>query len=202
MMMIFTGAALVIAGLSRAFGQERQKQMTPVYVMAVGDSLTAHGGYCETLQMLLPVGSMVTCKGWVGEGAKAIGGKVSKQGFGAVDDVIVLAGVNDLASGRGVQYTVEQLDKIYQKARVGGARVIAVELTPWEGHVQGAKRAWETAEVNEWIAKSPSVEIVVDTSGLGPNGYLLPEYDSGDGLHLNAEGQQKLGELIFEQVYG
>jgi lysophospholipase L1-like esterase len=144
---------------------------------------------------------MVQCVGFVGQGVNKIHSSVDQNLWGESDDVIVLAGVNDLASRRGVQHVVEGLERIYQEARVRGARVIAVELTPWGGHVRGRHLIDETREVNSWLDRSPSVEMVVNTSGLGIEGHLRPEYDSGDGLHLNAAGQQRLGSIIYEQVY-
>jgi len=201
--MLLTGGALLLAGAVRAFsGEQKSPLVGPRYVVAVGDSLTANGSYCRTLERMLPVGSRVDCVGYVGEGAQAISTKVGKAILAGADDVIVLAGVNDLASGRGVQGTVSGLDKIYQKGRASGARVIAVHLTPWAGHSKGSQLQTETWKVNAWMAKYPSVEMVVETQELGDAGVLYPEYGAGDGLHLSEAGQDKLAEIIFSQVYG
>lgn len=202
LLLIATGVVLVGAGVTRMLAPDRKRMMSPRYVVAVGDSLTAHGGYCETLRQFLPLGSQVTCVGWEGEGAEAIAKKISANLFQGADDVIVLAGVNDLASGRGVQATVEGLERIYQKARLTGARVIAVELTPWATHKRGMMLQPETQQVNQWMSMSPSVEMVVDTSALGTGGALNPELGGKDGLHLNPTGQAALGLLIYDQVYG
>lgn len=200
--MMLTGGALVVAGVVRALGNGVQEPLGPRHVVAVGDSLTASGGYCDELQALLPPGSTVDCYGWQGEGTGNIAKNIDPGMFTGCDDVIVLAGVNDLASGRSVQETVEGLERIYQKARQSGARVIAVELTPWAGHAVGRNLVAETAKVNKWMAMSPSVEQTVDTGYLGVNGQLRPELGMKDGLHLNSQGQVVLGTLIFEQAFG
>lgn len=202
LLMIGTGIVLTVVGVQRLLRQP-SPVTAPRYVVAIGNSLTADGGYCRSLEQALPVGSMVDCHGWVGQGAKAVNDRVTDRALSQADDVIVLAGVNDLASGRGVDYTIEALERIYQRARRLGARVIAVQLTPWAGHARGRHHYWETEELNNWIRKSPSVEVTVGTGALGDSaGFLLPQYDRGDGLHLSRVGQQRLGELIFEQVYG
>jgi hypothetical protein len=200
--MLLTGGALVVAGITRALGNGVEEPMGPRHVVAVGDSLTAHGTYCEALETLLPPGSTVDCYGWQGEGTAAISANITPKMFAGCDDAIVLAGVNDLASGRSVQETVEGLERLYQKGRQAGARVIAVELTPWSGHAVGRNLVAETAEVNKWMNMSPSVELTVETSSLGDNGYLRPEFSMKDGLHLNNTGQAALGMLIFEQAFG
>jgi lysophospholipase L1-like esterase len=80
---------------------------------------------------------------------------------------------------------------------------VAVELTPWGSHARGSSRIGETRALNSGLEISPSVEVVVKTGSLGDDsGRLLPEYDSGDGLHLNAAGQRALGALIFDQAFG
>ena len=201
-LMIGTGIALLLAGATKIF-RRGDIQKSPRYIVAVGDSLTADGGYCSALQSLLPIGSVVTCHGWTGQGTKKINEGLTDAMLLQADDVIVLAGVNDLASGRGVTNTIEGLERIYQRGRRLGARIIAVELTPWSGHTKGLGQHWNTLEVNEWIGKSPSVEMTVSTDALGDaSRYLLSEYDSGDGLHLNSEGQRRLGILIYQQAFG
>lgn len=201
LLLIGAGVALIGAGLARLAADEHRHDLRPVYVVALGDSLTSHGGYCESLQLLLPPGSQVSCIGWEGAGTETIAQNTKPGMLAMADDVIVLAGVNDLASGRGVQATVEGLERIYQKARSAGARVIAVELTPWSGHQRGQHLQTETMQVNAWLDMSPSVEIVVGTSPLGPDGRLRSDFNAADGLHLNAAGHAELGRLIFEGAY-
>lgn len=168
-------------------------------VSALGDSLTAHGGYCSSLEAQLPAGSSVTCHGYVGQGAKVIGTHLDEALADLPDDLVVLAGVNDLASGRDPR---SSLDTIYRTADAAGARVIAVRLTPWAGHARGVSLQQKTLELNAWITQNQYVSAVVDTSALGDAaGNLLAAYGSGDGLHLNSEGQRKLGELIAEQAF-
>ena len=170
-------------------------------VLAIGDSLTAHGGYCKELENLLPKGSSVFCIGYPGQGVQAIRTAVNVASQKGALDVIIFAGVNDLATGHSVEYTMEQLDLLYREARSSGARVIAVHLTPWASHIKGKHLQAETKALNAAITKSWVPAIRVETVALGMYGSLLPEFDSGDGLHLSDEGQKRLARILYRQAF-
>ncbi len=183
------GTAIALLGRQRGLPR-------PQRAAAVGDSLTAHRGYVNRLAATL--GGSWSVLGYVGQGVDSILRRVRGQLTG-YDTVVVLAGVNDLASGRGTVVVVEGLAGLYREARRGGARVVAVTLTPWRG------AGPETEMVNQWI-RGGAVGLadgVVDTSELGDaSGRLLPQYSAADGLHLNAAGQQALGDLIARSFAG
>ena len=205
-LMILTGVVLLASILLRS---RKNVESGPVYpvdvprmVVALGDSLTAHGGYCTSLESSLPPGSLVTCQGYVGFGAKVISSHVTEAVADGPTDVVILAGVNDLAAGRSTSHVMIYLEHIYSVVRDSGARVVGVGLTPWTGHSKGGKLQSETAEINAWIAAHPLVDAYVDPRDLGDSqGYLHPGYSS-DGLHLSVEGQWALGQLIAEQAFG
>jgi lysophospholipase L1-like esterase len=173
------------------------------YVVALGDSLTAHGGYCEVLEDNLPSGSRVKCQGYVGQGTRLIAEHAAAAVSGDPDDVIVLAGVNDLASGRSLSHVKTHLGFIYEIVKGTGARLVAVGLTPWTGHRKGGQLWSETDQLNRWIALHPLVDVYVNPGALGDSqGFLHPGYGGADGLHLSSEGQWALGQLIAEQAFG
>jgi len=182
------GAAGIAAIL---FFATRSRGMTTARVGLIGDSLVA--GICGAVPM------QVACKGSVGQWAGYIAGKLGEVLQQGPTHVVVLAGVNDLASARGADFVKYNLGNIYSAIRDAGAKPIAVQLTPWRGHVEGKKHQAETMSVNTWI-QSQGVQWV-STSSLGNSeGVLLAKYDSGDGLHLNQAGKEALVELIMKRV--
>jgi hypothetical protein len=196
---VLAGSFLVLRSLFSVFSPGHFTEARSV--MAIGDSLTASGGYCSTLKSLLPEGSTVNCIGLAGEGVENVYDLVSHVKEGTTD-VVVLAGVNDLASGRTPEEVLAGLRRIYADAQDYGVRVVAVTLTPWTGHVRGGKKRQETNDVNQMIKRADIPSVVVDTSPLGDQvGFLRQEYNSGDGLHLNNEGQKQLGYLIWDQAF-
>jgi lysophospholipase L1-like esterase len=186
---------LLISSSSKAQGKGAKK------VLAVGDSFTA-GPYPKLLEAILPEGSSVTAMGYSGQGAAVIHEKASSAlNSGEYDVVVILAGVNDLASNRGATVAYINLAKMYAEAMAAGAVVVAVEVLPWGGTEYGAKRLTETAELNRLIQQSDNVDFVVDTQSMGDGtGRLLKKYDNGTGLHLSRAGHEKLAELVATAV--
>jgi lysophospholipase L1-like esterase len=186
---------LLVASGSKAQAKGAKK------VLAVGDSFTA-GPYPKMLEAILPEGSSVTAMGYSGQGAGVIHEKASSAlGSGDYDVVVILAGVNDLASNRGATAAYLHLVEMYFEAMNAGAVVVAVEVLPWGGTEYGAQRLTETAELNRLIQQSDNVDFVVDTQSMGDGtGRLLKKYDNGSGLHLNRAGNEKLAELVAAAV--
>ena len=171
----------------------------PRRVAVLGDSITANGGYVRRLQALLPPGSVVKGFGVVGEGAKAAHRRLSQALEGRPTDLVVLLGVNDIASGRSLAHTQQWLGRIYAQGRAAGARVVAVTVTPWAAYKRtDARQQRTTAALNHWIRSAP-VGAVVETGSMGDRqGRLLGR---GDGLHPDAAGQRRLGDLIRQQAF-
>jgi len=203
--MVFGGGLIVISIASYAFGRPKNQiafPVGPVKVIAIGDSLTAGKVYCANLKELFPAGSSIQCIGEESAGVKRVQ-QLATQGYlPGADYVIVLVGVNDLASGRSISTIISGLEKIYDLAHSVGAKVIAVTLTPWLGHSKGGKLNQETRDVNSWIRNQSNADIVVETTTLGHAGYLLPDYNAGDGLHLSAAGQRALANAVVGQTFG
>lgn len=187
------GVLLVTSGTK---AQPRLKR-----VLAVGDSLTA-GNYPKALERLLPPGSEVIQMGFEGAGAQEIFNKTAAElASGNYDVIIILAGVNDLASNRGAEHASKWLQKMYDEARIAGAMVVAVEVLPWAGYAGGEARLPETKLLNQWLQRITDIDVVVDTSSMGDSyGKLLDKYDSGAGLHLNRAGNEYLAQLIATAI--
>lgn len=184
----------VLLGLGVVYLVRRARRGRPRLVVALGDSLTADGRYARALEAVLPLGSVVRVFGYVGKGVRDVAAHLDEALALGPTDVVVLAGVNDIASGRSVETVVNGLASMYGRIAAAGARPVAVLLTPWRGD------AAKTAAVNDWITRSGVAH--VDTAVLGDgSGRLARAFNSGDGLHLNAAGQAALGQLIFEQAF-
>lgn len=170
----------------------------PRRVAAIGDSLTADGRYLDTVLAALPPGSEARAWGYGGQGSRVIASHLPEVLAWRPTDVIVLAGVNDLASRRPLSHITANLSAMYAAIRAARARVIAVTVLPW-----GRRPTYDfngTVALNRWI-RAASVDRVVETATLGDEtGWLLPQF-TRDGVHLTADGNAALGELIAEQAF-
>lgn len=172
-------------------------------VVLLGDSTI--GGYAlrQELEDLIGPCSTVQVKSYTGKGTGAILSHVAEALALEPTDLVVLAGVNDLASGRGLAGIEVNLEAIYAAGRAARARVIAVQVLPWGGWASGgAKHVEDTAALNTWISTASSADVIVSTEAMGDGaGSLHPDFDDGKGLHPNATGQAALAQLIYEQGF-
>lgn len=159
----------------------------PSRVLLLGDSLTSSPGYCETVKRRL--GTAIRCVSYPGNGVKDIHDQ-SAEAIASFKPttVVVLAGVNDLASGRGVPYTTAALDALYRDLNSRGIAVVAVKLTPWREHRVGRNKQDETNGVNEFIRRHPIPAKIVSTNTI--------EGLARDKLHLTRRGGVELGQLV------
>lgn len=171
----------------------------PRSIVALGDSITA-GNYIKHVGKALP-GCTVGFFGYVGEGTRVINEKADRALASKPDDVLVLAGVNDLASGRSLNSTQDNLERIYSKVHSSGGRVVAIEILPWFSYRGSRGFEEKTKRLNEWIRSESSADVVVDASDLGNDDFEMLEDFSGDGLHPNSNGKKRLAEIIVKQVY-
>jgi lysophospholipase L1-like esterase len=195
---IATAVGLGIALLSSS---SKAKSKMPLKVLAVGDSLTA-GAYPTLFEHYLAPGSTVSVQAVEGGGAERVyHNAYNALASGNYDVVVVLAGVNDLASGRSVSTAKEWLQRIYDEAIAAGARVVAVELLPWASHPVGAKKVAETEALNLWIRQLDGIlgTRVVSTTSMG-DGLGRSLYAGSDGLHLTRAGNEKLAQLVAAAV--
>jgi lysophospholipase L1-like esterase len=202
-----TALILAAAGLGSvlwALFRRAQPLSRPATAAAVGDSLTAHGGYVARLRER--VGGAWTIIAEEGAGLWRIV-QLARGRMMRFDTIVVLAGVNALH--RGYADCQAGLIELYRMARaererVGteeGVRVIAVTMTPWRGYSRWSAEADSVrARLRDWQLSGASglVDATVDAWTLlgDQNGRLRPEYNAGDGLHMNMAGQRALGDAI------
>ena len=123
-----------------------------------------------------------------------------------VTHVIVLESINDIGLARDspcptVRDLVAGQAQLIERAHARGLKIYGGTLLPFEGAayytVEGeAKRR----EFNEWVRSNKNYDGVVDfdaaTRDPGAPTKLLPQYNSGDNLHLNDAGYQVMANAV------
>lgn len=113
--------------------------------------------------------------------------------------VILLAGVNDLYQGAGVNRVTANLKAMYDLAEKSGAKVVVCSILPYD--TASPEILGRIREVNGWIRGYAAVKkyVFCDTYLAAENperpGKLLSSFD---GLHPDAAGYRKIGESLAE----
>jgi lysophospholipase L1-like esterase len=122
--------------------------------------------------------------------------------------LVVLEGVNDVgSSAQDVSAAlVAAYRKFIDRAHAAGLRAYGVPILPFGGSMY-ASAAHEASRqtVNAWIRTSGRFDAVIDldTAVRDPATpeNLLPAFDSGDHLHLNPAGYEKMADAIDLTLY-
>ena len=118
--------------------------------------------------------------------------------------IIVLHGVNDIGGstdGAVADRLIEAYGGFIDRAHAAGVRIYGSPILPFGGS-QYASAEHEAARqtVNDWIRTSGRFDAVIDLDAAvrSPNTpeNLAATYDSGDHLHLNPSGYQKMADSI------
>jgi lysophospholipase L1-like esterase len=130
-------------------------------------------------------------------------GDVLKQA--GVRWLIVFEGVNDIGNASNGASTASSLINAYKsfvsKAHAAGIKAFGATITPFNGNgYYSADHESARKTVNDWIRAAGNFDAVIDFDAAvrDPNKQdtLLKTYDSGDGLHLNPTGYQKLADTV------
>ncbi|WP_431910509.1 SGNH/GDSL hydrolase family protein [Nonomuraea jabiensis] len=124
-----------------------------------------------------------------------------------VRTVIVMQGINDLAEwNKPHQASAGQIidghERLIQAARARGIEVVGVTLMPMKGAALAYSPAAEAVrdEVNRWIRTGGAYDHVIDFDAVvrqpGDPDSLRPQYDSGDGIHLNDAGYRAIAQAV------
>ncbi len=118
--------------------------------------------------------------------------------------VIILHGVNDLGGSKDKKVAddlIAAYEKFINEAHSQNVMVYGVPILPFGGASYDCNDHMTYREtVNKWIRTSGKFDAVIDLDAAvrdpaDPN-KLLPAYDTGDHLHLNVAGYQKMAEAI------
>jgi len=132
--------------------------------------------------------------------------------------VIVLEGINDLGFPGLVEpsappVTAAELIEAYRRlivrAHAAALKIYGGTLLPFEGTTSpgyfSAEKEAVRQSVNAWIRTSGSFDAVIDFDAAlrDPRSpaRLLPAYDAGDHLHLNAAGHQAMGQTVDLRLF-
>jgi len=121
-------------------------------------------------------------------------------GQSSVRWVIVFEGVNDIGGGVSAASITSAYDSMIAQARAKGLRIYGGTITPF-GTNSYYTAAHESVRqsVNTYI-RSGKFDGFIDFDAAVRDGSSPPKlqaaYDSGDGLHLNPAGYQKLADTV------
>jgi lysophospholipase L1-like esterase len=190
-------------------------------ILCFGDSLSAGTAKAPAYWKYIKPSGDTLVSGIISKDSKGWGGKQiafilseSKKVVEKVHptDVVLLAGVNNVASQKKVEKIITDLQAAWDYYHAQGARVIAVKLTPWFGYPNYFGAGKPTAQpfrdatnaVNAYIdsrrGKSGGPEVVVDTSALGDESYALKKEYSAGGLHMSNGGKRALAALVAKAL--
>ncbi|HVL84072.1 MAG TPA: GDSL-type esterase/lipase family protein [Pseudonocardia sp.] len=125
-------------------------------------------------------------------------------------DVVLHAGTNDIATGREATEIVDGLAAFAGRARRAGLRVFLTTVTPAVAGPHGTGRAAAVRDaVNAWVREHGPThadgvfDFAAAVADPAAPYRLAPASDSGDGLHLSAEGYRALaGAVVVERLSG
>ena len=191
---------LLASGLYLLYEHSR-KPRGPRKIVTLGDSITA-GPYPRHLaRKLAGTGHSVIQMGYGGKGVKHISNKLDEVIAHRPTDVVLLIGVNDIASDRSPEYINGRLDEIYNRLDAAGIPVTAIPVLPW-GSYRKYTPAREKAmiAVNQHIAVAPQVDTHVDVAPMAQGKALHPSY-TNDKLHPNQLGSEILADLVVDALF-
>ncbi len=198
---------IITASISSGCKKSAQK-IHQVY--AIGDSQTANGVYCRTIDTLLGSNWYVNNKGIQGQTTAEFLVRFSTDVTGHKDAeyVIILGGINDVVTDVTASTIETNLQTMYTAAHNDGIRVIASTLLPFKGYtLWTSTRQTTLLAVNAWILSTAiNVDYKIDayTAFNDPanTGTMLPAYygPSPDYLHPGLFGYHTLGVLFYNNT--
>jgi hypothetical protein len=200
----------------RSSSPRRPEKSVAYRVAVLGDSITADGGYVNTLRRLCPrytfhnygiageTTTQIARRGRLGAGDRSR--KI--VGLREYGHLIVLAGVNNIHNVAGIKRDLTRIYTMAKRVPTHTVRVIAVTLSPWGGY--STWTPWKqknTERINRFILKRPEpVDIAVNIyrpllSPRRPYRMRRQYFYSGDPLHPRGPGQRVIGRTIFRRAF-
>jgi lysophospholipase L1-like esterase len=191
----------------------------PITIVALGDSTTAGTpGYRSPLESP-PNGSgdetsqyafwlMKVHREWVvinrginGERSDQIRARFERDVLqNPPSAVVIIAGVNDIYQGQGVQHVTGQLHAMYERARQAGIPVVAGSIIPFNSATPDQNARMR--RVNDWIRVQPQVAFVDTRAAVAASGNPDLLFESPDGLHPSPAGYRRMADAIGPVIQG
>jgi len=116
------------------------------------------------------------------------------------DYVIVWGGINDLFGGRSPSDVMENLGKIYARARELGIEPVACTLTSITRQSPVVPRIRELNDLIRGHCAENRIRLVDLFGATSDESGLLREEYSSDGAHLNAGGNRRVASAVYSAV--
>jgi lysophospholipase L1-like esterase len=124
--------------------------------------------------------------------------------------VVILIGVNDVANDATAAATFANIKSLADDAQTRGAKVVLCSVAPWKGFAalwNSSRQAQQDALaglLQAYATAAPSTRTYVDVftalEDPGAPDYLLPGYDSGDGIHPNTAGLAAIAAAVLTGI--
>ncbi|MFX0090947.1 MAG: SGNH/GDSL hydrolase family protein [Candidatus Hodarchaeota archaeon] len=113
---------------------------------------------------------------------------------------ILLGGTNDIAMGYRPNSIIRVLERLWDSIKTQKSHPISCTLPP----TIFQDLNMNITSLNKLIIKNSSAKGILNVDLYTPlllNDILDPDFDSGDGAHLNRTGYQEMGKIIFKNLF-
>lgn len=183
------------------------------YYGAIGDSIT-HGGGSIThtpneaeYAWTSYTNRKIVNLGRSGDTTKRIAERVARdiKGFD-LKVLFIMGGINDLRAGESAESVINNLQRAMDEAHEAGIRSILLTMPPCNPRLMTERMGYPLApswqeewkKVNDWICYQAEY-IDVSQAVTDANGYLDRSVTT-DGLHPDAEGKRRIGEMVRDYL--
>ncbi|HTW96050.1 MAG TPA: GDSL-type esterase/lipase family protein, partial [Candidatus Methylomirabilis sp.] len=178
----------------------------PVYT--VGDSIMGEGSYQTQLRSLLGNSWDVINQAEAGEDTSMMLTEFQPNIIHRNDAeyIIIWGGINDAGNGVASTTAEANLQSMYTAAHNAGAKVVAINISPFKGASYWSDAHQKTAtDINTWINTAAiNIDYKIDSYTLlvsSTEPYTLwSKYDSGDHLHPNSTGLNRVASSTYWNV--
>ena len=177
------------AGDSITYGFATSAPPQTSYPYLAGVQSVAFNGACVSVRCPPPFDT----QSWFEDRVRALPGHP--------DIGVALYGINDIAiRGATVEETISGYEKLFDKAKGLGVHLFFGTLTPISPAAEAEFGPEDKRrELNDWIRDQPGY-VDYERALIGDDGWLKPEYDSGDGIHLSDAGAARLAKVLDEWI--